>query len=275
MEWKQEHIPKTELEKKQTDYMKEAMDMAKRAKVNPDIAKARVKAKQEEPPVSVPAPAPVSEVIQKPETMQKPEKHEKHEKQELPKAKTQPPRKPSKYHSPKVIEKIIEKPVEVEKVVERVVEKPVVVEKVVKEPVIIEKTVQKAPEIHITNQSKKIEINADVDLNVNVPLIVKGVREEQAPVHEIEIPEEEPEIEEFPQFPEEEFCDEELTEHPFEHFEGCEPCPERPQPHGCKTSRPPNFNNFINEHNRGRRGPQSSGCNERTGGFSWKDFKKN
>lgn len=45
----------------------------------------------------------------------------------------------------KVVEKIVEKPVEVEKIVEveKVVEKPVVVEKIVEKPVIVEKVVEK------------------------------------------------------------------------------------------------------------------------------------
>ncbi|MDR2559702.1 MAG: hypothetical protein LBC86_09220 [Oscillospiraceae bacterium] len=101
MEWKRENIHPSELEKKQSDYMKMAMDMAKRA---PEPAAA-------EKIAEVPVEEPVEKIIEKPVVVEK------------------------VIEKPVVVEKIIEKPV----IVEKIVEKPVVIEKAAeKAPVIIE-----------------------------------------------------------------------------------------------------------------------------------------
>jgi len=266
MEWKQESIPKTELDKKQTDYMKEAMEMAKRSKTPPQKKQAAEKP-------APPKPVEVERIVEKIVEVEK----------------------------PVVIEKIIEKPVEVERIVEKIVEVPVVVEKImevekiieVEKPVVIEKIVEKAPviienkpELHL-NQSKTIEINADLDVNINAAALIAKGKElvKAAPPAPEMLPE--PEEIHFPE-PEviAEVCCREETEFPFEDFKSCDEwaneCGGRPRHrrHCCESSTPPNFNNFINEHNKRschdgtHRRPSGSG-RPPAGGFSWKDFKKN
>lgn len=63
----------------------------------------------------------------------------------------------------KVVEKVVEKPVEVEKIVEveKVVEKPVIVEKVVEKPVVVEKVVEKP----VVNASPKV--NCEITYSTN------------------------------------------------------------------------------------------------------------
>ncbi|MCL2637741.1 MAG: hypothetical protein FWD48_05155 [Oscillospiraceae bacterium] len=283
MEWKRENINKTELERKQSDYMKAAMDMAKRG---------------------APAPAPAAEKI-------------------APAPEPEPPVgadvsvRPQKEETPKPVKKIVEKKVPVPVVVEKIVEKPVVVEKIVEKPVVVEKIIEKPVIVEnkqeITlNQSKKIEINADVDINIDAEKLVKKGKEiiekiahvgDGAPdVPQIEEPEE------F-SFPDEEMIEgicaeeEEETEYPFENFKTCEDtCSGRPahSHRRCENSagrqKPPNFNKFINEHNKRNCNNQRPNCNKTSGaqaprddgrgfstggsggvpgGFSWKDFKKN
>jgi hypothetical protein len=268
MEWKREQVPKPELERKASDYMKEAMEMAKRSKGNPDIA-----VKKHEHVAEKPAEKIVKKVAEK----------------------------------PVVVEKIVEKPVE--KIVEKIVEKPVVVEKIVEKPVVVEKIVEKPvvireqpviienkPEVHF-NQSKSIEINADVDVNINAAAILnKGKQLYEKAVHPgpepippemlepVPLPEVLGEHEEV-HFPEEaeNICAEEETEYPFDGFKSCDDHCGRPRPQRrcCENSNPPNFNRFINEHNRRAQGrpagcqPPSGTGRPPAGGFSWKDFKKN
>ncbi|MDR2532519.1 MAG: hypothetical protein LBC82_06720 [Oscillospiraceae bacterium] len=290
MEWKQTHIPKNELEKKQSDYAKMAMDMAKRAKHIPEKPK----------PESAPEPVIAQKVAEKPAVAE----------EVVEKTVEKPVIIKKIIEKPMVIKKIIEKPVIVEKVVEKVIEKPpeviiekvpvpVVIEKVVeKEPVIIENKTEQKTTINL-NQSKKIEINADVDVNVNAAALLAKGKTNIAPRENVQelLKEEaekfEPQEIEFPGDEViEELCEEEEeeeeTEYPFESFESCE-CEKPVRQRRCENSAPPNFNKYINEHNR------RNCCNSRSasanradsgrgfstggggppGGFSWKDFKKN
>jgi hypothetical protein len=269
MEWKREKIAPHELEKKQADYVKAAMDMAKRGTPAPE-------------PKHEPEPVVVEKVVEK--IVEKPVE--------------------------KVVEKVVEKKVPV--VVEKIVEKPVIVEKIVEKPVerVVEKVIEKhkqailienKPEIHI-DRSKKLEINADVDLNINAAtLVAKGKEVVGKIIHPEPVQIAEPEPEEI-HFPDEEMeliegAHEEEAEEFFTGFESCEDVchgnAAKPQPRRrCENSRarPPNFNKFINEHNkRSCNTPRSTNCNNPDtgrgfstgggggvpGGFSWKDFKKN
>ncbi|MCL2077143.1 MAG: hypothetical protein FWH08_01905 [Oscillospiraceae bacterium] len=299
MEWKQEQIPKNELEKKQSTYMKMAMDMAKRSTVNPDISKK--KAYEEKPETHKKA------FEEKPETPKKAFEEKPHKKvfeekppEAVPEVVAKPPRPPEvveekppeavappppEIRTERVIERVPEVIVEkvpevrVERVIERIPE--VIVEKVPevrveKEVVVVEKT----PEIHL-NQSKNIEINADVNINAGA-LFVKAKEKPPAPELVIEETKEEaPPAEVIGEVKAEvleETCEEiceEVTSTPFENFKACE-CEEKPRVNRCENSPPPNFNNFINEHNM-----RSCGCNNsgtygnQSGGYSWKNFKKN
>ena len=237
MEWKQERISKPELEKKQNDYIRMAMEMAQRSPVpQPKIVtKAAPKAVETPPP-----PAPEVHIEEAP-TVPAPE--------------------------------VTPEP-----------EKVVVEEKKPKKP--------PAARNNNRNKSKKIEINADININSPLVVnehkteIVQEIVEERieqrvAPQVEIVVPE--PEIEVVPEpepevvpmnpvaeatpepepegvvFPDE-ICEEireedEVTDMPFENFGGCGECesnPDKPRPRRCENSTPPNFNNFVKEHNQNR-----------------------
>jgi len=278
MEWKREDIPRSELEKKQADYTRMAMDMAKRGQPAPATP----------PPAPVPMPEPEAEAP--------------------PEVAPPPVPKPEPIIIEKVIEKVIEKPIIIEKpVVEKVIEKEIVI--VEKEPVIVENK----PEITL-NQSKKIEINADVDINIDAGELIKKSKTNKPPENIEKLLKKEapvmpePEIEEPEEihFPDEIISEmsedeEEETEYPFESFRGCDgesapKCDKPPPKKRCENSPPPNFNKYINEHNKrncnnnrsqNSRAASTNRQNADTGkgfstggggppgGFSWKDYKKN
>jgi len=255
MEWKQENIAKSELEKRQSDYTKMAMEMAKRAKVSPAAAAAEKHEKKEvfeHKPEEIMEKKEVQENKPEAPAPRQAEKHEGHIKTEVIEK------------AAGIAEKLTETKAEHEKKPEPVIEK--VPEVIVKEVPVVEKetvVVERQPEI-ILNQSKTIEINADVNINAGA-LLFKG-KEEPAEREEPVMPE--PCI--SPEATAERIEECETTTNPFENFK-CE-CDtgecgtseaEHRQRHASANCPPPNFCNYINEHNK------------RAGGFSWRNFKKN
>lgn len=93
-------------------------------------------------------------------------------------------------NEPKVVEKIVEKPIEVEKIVEKIVEKPVevekIVEKIIEKPVEVEKVVEKIVEkpvekvvVRYINPLNGKEIQSS-DIEKGVPSYIKTNFEEKA-----------------------------------------------------------------------------------------------
>jgi len=187
----------------------------------------------------------------------------------------------------------------------------------IKPPPPAEKPAVKAPQVVVEkklNVSKTIEINAVLDIDGEDTAeeeleeeIIEDIEEELA-VEDSVLPEEvvTPEEEHIQEIIEEEnevteeAQEPETTSAPFEDAEPCE-CPDKPERKRI-SSEPPNFDNFVKEHNRrtgrsappgrpsnaGRSNTQSrsntqnrnaagkdSGADTAEGSFSWQDFKKN